>query len=147
MRQWYEILLFCLLCTCLVGSLKAQHTPMPDGLDSLEQLAFSLAEEQLTGYNNRDIDAFMRPYSDSVKIFNFPDQLISEGKSKMTASYKAMFKALPELHCDLLSRMVMGNTVIDQERVRLTAEGPPLFAIAIYKIADGKIQEVYFIAK
>lgn len=43
--------------------------------------------------------------------------------------------------------MVLGNTVIDEERVLLRKDQPLLEAIAIYKIASGKIQEVYFIMK
>ncbi len=148
MKRWNELLFFCLVCImCLGNRAVAQHPPVPPGLDSLEMLAFSLAEEQLAAYNNRDIEAFLRPYSDSIKIFDFPDRLISKGKDKMAASYAAMFSATPELHCELLNRMVMGNTVVDQERVSVAAGLPPFFAIAIYKIADGKIQEVYFMTK
>jgi hypothetical protein len=40
---------------------------------------------------------------------------------------------------------VMGNTVIDQEEVTISKKEPPFRAIAIYKIEDGKIAEVYFI--
>ncbi|MEN0047290.1 MAG: hypothetical protein AAF806_09550 [Bacteroidota bacterium] len=39
-----------------------------------------LAQEQLDAYNNRDIDAFLIPYADSVKIYNFPNTLIMNSK-------------------------------------------------------------------
>jgi imidazolonepropionase-like amidohydrolase len=103
-----------------------------------------LAQQQLNAYNNRDIDAFLAPYSDSVEIYQFPAKLISKGKDKMREGYAGMFKQIKELHCKLVSRIVEGNTVIDQELV--TGFGPsPLKAIAIYKITGGKIQQVYFI--
>jgi hypothetical protein len=41
--------------------------------------------------------------------------------------------------------MVQGNTVIDQEAVIFRKNEPPLKAIAIYKIENNKIQEVFFI--
>lgn len=103
-----------------------------------------LAQEQLDAYNNRDIDAFLIPYADSVKIYNFPNTLIMSGKEQMRSSYSQMFKNTPNLHCELVNRIVMGNTVIDQESV--TGFGADKFeAIAIYKIKGEKIVEVYFV--
>ena len=110
----------------------AQHTP--------EQLA----QQQLNAYNARNIDAFLEPYSEDVKIYSFPNQLQSEGKDAMRKGYARMFENTPDLHCELVNRMVNGNTVIDQELVTGFPNGP-LKAIAIYKIKNHKITEVYFI--
>ncbi|MBX2961892.1 MAG: nuclear transport factor 2 family protein [Cyclobacteriaceae bacterium] len=116
------------------------------------QLGFSqqrtpteLADLQLKGYNERNIDLFLEAYSDSVKVFNFPDKLLYTGKEIMRKGYADMFANLPDLHCTIKSRMVIGNTVIDEESVLFTKGQPLLHAIAIYKIEQGKIQEVYFI--
>jgi hypothetical protein len=40
--------------------------------------------------------------------------------------------------------MVVGNTVIDHERVSVSADKAPTEAVAIYKIENGKIKKVYF---
>jgi hypothetical protein len=106
-----------------------------------------LAEHQLQGYNERNINKFLEAYSDSVKVYMFPDKLLYTGKDKMKSGYEGMFASTPDLHCTLKSRMVLGNTVIDEERVLLNKSRPLLEAIAIYKVAAGKIQEVYFITK
>ncbi|MBO9561610.1 MAG: amidohydrolase family protein [Niastella sp.] len=104
----------------------------------------SLAQQQLNAYNARNIDAFLEPYSDSVRIYSFPNTLIMKGKEDMRKQYSGMFNNVKELHCKLVNRIVEGNTVIDQESV--TGIGnKPLTAIAIYKIANDKIAEVYFI--
>ncbi|MFC4871472.1 nuclear transport factor 2 family protein [Negadavirga shengliensis] len=102
-------------------------------------------QAQLDAYNRRDIDAFIEPYAEDVKVFNFPDELLYEGKTNMRDVYARFFGNTPELHCHLENRMVLGNTVIDHEKVTLAKDQPPLRAIAIYKIRDGKIAEVYFI--
>jgi imidazolonepropionase-like amidohydrolase len=103
-----------------------------------------LVQQQLNAYNNRDIEAFLAPYSDSVEIYEFPAKLLSKGKDKMRPDYAGMFERVKALHCKLVNRVVEGNTVIDQESV--TGFGPNAFkAIAIYKISKGKIQQVYFI--
>jgi len=113
--------------------------------NEVASIAEKLAQEQLEAYNNRDIEAFVQPYAENVKIFNFPSELMYEGREKMYEMYGRMFSRTPDLHCRLVNRMVMGNTVIDQEEVTISKKEPPFRAIAIYKIEDGKIAEVYFI--
>jgi len=98
----------------------------------------------LNAYNARDIDAFLESYSEDVKIFSFPNQLQSEGKEAMRQGYANMFENTPDLHCELVNRIVSGNTVIDQELVTGFSNGP-VKAIAIYKIKNHKIAEVYFV--
>ncbi|MFK7934877.1 MAG: nuclear transport factor 2 family protein, partial [Saprospiraceae bacterium] len=102
-----------------------------------------LAQQQLNGYNARDIDAFLAPYADDVEIYRFPDELQYTGKEKMRNNYGNMFAKYPDLYCNLVNRIVQGDTVIDQELV--TRGGKQMEAIAIYKIADGKIKQVYFV--
>lgn len=105
-----------------------------------------LAQQQLDGYNARDIELFLKPYSKDIEIYKFPNSLSSKGKAKMRENYQSMFDNTPDLHCELVSRMVMGNTVIDQEKVTGFAGGV-LEAMAIYKIENNKIAKVYFISK
>lgn len=62
----------------------------------------------------------------------------------MRKQYGAMFAKLTGLHCELVNRMVVGNTVVDHERVTFGADRDPVQAIAIYKVEDGKIRKVYF---
>lgn len=110
----------------------------------VQKIPKDLAQEQLDAYNNRDIDAFLLPYADTVKIYNFPNTLIMDGKEQIRQSYSQMFKNTPNLHCELVNKMVMGNTIIDQESI--TGFGEDKFeAIAIYKMKGEKIVEVYFV--
>lgn len=115
------------------------------GQENIEKIAENLAQEQLDAYNNRDIDAFVLPYAENVKVFNFPSELLYEGKDKMFDLYGRMFVRTPDLHCRLVNRIVMGNTIIDHEEVTRQKNEPPMKAIVIYKILDGKIAEVYFV--
>ncbi|HMQ08672.1 MAG TPA: nuclear transport factor 2 family protein [Saprospiraceae bacterium] len=104
-----------------------------------------LAQAQLDAYNARDIEAFLVPYSDSVRVYTFPDKLLYQGKNRMRDNYIYMFSTYPDLNCKLVNRIVQGDTVIDQELVTRSKTIPKLEAIAIYKIRNEKIQEVYFI--
>ena len=111
----------------------------------MAQTPSELAQAQLDAYNNRNLEAFLEPYSDSVKIYNFPKKLSMEGKEAMRQTYGSMFERLTDLNCELVNRMVSGNTVIDHENVLFQKDQPRRQVFAMYKIAHGKIQEVYFI--
>lgn len=111
---------------------------------AIEKEATDLAQEQLDAYNKRDIEAFLKPYSENVKVYAFPNQLLYEGKAKMREEYTSMFNRLPDLHCKLVNRMVLNNKVIDHEEVVIMKSQPKIYAIAVYTITDGKISEVRF---
>ena len=112
---------------------------------SADTTAESVVQAQLEAYNARDIDAFIATYADDVKIFEFPDKLLSEGTADMRERYGKLFKD-ERLHATVVSRIAMGNTVIDHERVRVTLpQGPgTIEAVAIYEVRDGKITTVWF---
>jgi hypothetical protein len=101
-----------------------------------------LAEEQLDAYNNRDIDAFLKPYAKDVKVYRFPNKLDYEGIENMRKRYEGFFKNTPDLHCKIMNRIVYKNKVIDYEVV--TASGREFKAVAIFEVKNGKIVSVTF---
>lgn len=62
------------------------------------QTPVELADLQLKGYNERNIDLFLEAYSDSVKVFSFPDKLLYTGKERMRMNYTGMFNNLTDLN-------------------------------------------------
>ena len=103
----------------------------------------SIVNKQLKTYNDRDIDAFVDTYSNDIKLYKFPDKLISEGHDAIRKQYGSMFKKTPDLNAQIANRMVLGNKVIDKEKV--TANGNVFYAIAIYEVKNDKILKVTFI--
>ena len=103
----------------------------------------ALAQRQLNAYNCRNIEAFLEPYADDVEFYIYPDKLIDTGKENMRKEYAKMFETIPNLHCELVGRLVQGNIVIDKERVQFG--NTIVEAIAIYHIENNKIKKVYFV--
>lgn len=101
-----------------------------------------LVQRQLNAYNARNLEAFMDTYAEDIEIYNFPATLVSKGKEPMRKTYGPMFEKVKNLHCEIVSRIKSGNTVIDHERVRFGEK--IVDAIAIYDIANGKISKVTF---
>ncbi|AXT19898.1 amidohydrolase [Flavobacteriaceae bacterium AU392] len=105
-----------------------------------------LVQRQVNGYNAGDIDAFLEPYSDDFEIYNYPNELSGKGKEESKQGYINLFKNNPNLHCEIVSRMVLGNKVIDHERITgVSLE--PFETIAIYEIEKNKIIKVTFVRK
>ncbi len=64
------------------------------------------------------------------------------GKQKLTEFYRDSRFNLPALHAELLHRSVVGNKVVDHERISgLRAE--PFEAVAAYVVRDGSIRSVW----
>ncbi|WP_020570075.1 nuclear transport factor 2 family protein [Neolewinella persica] len=101
-------------------------------------------QTQLDAYNTGNLELFLSAYSDTIKIYNFPNELRSSGKESMRKGYGGMFERLQDLQCRLVSRTVMGDKVVDHESVIFSKEDPPSEVIAIYRVEDGLIQEVWF---
>jgi hypothetical protein len=111
--------------------------------DLIKETPTALAQRQLNAYNVRNIEAFLEPYADDVEIYTYPDKLENKGKTEMRKIYSDMFERTPDLHCELLGRIVQGNVVIDKERVQFGKN--IIEAVAIYHIENNKIKKVYFI--
>lgn len=102
-----------------------------------------IVQKQLDAYNARDIDAFMATYTEDIELYNFPNELRSEGQEAMRKSYAGFFEATPDLHCEIRNRIIIGNTVIDEEY--LTVNGKHFSAVAIYEVEGEKIAKVTFL--
>ncbi len=106
-----------------------------------------LVQRQLDAYNARDLDALLATYAEDAQQFEHPSKLLASGHAQMRERFALRFNE-PNLHAQLLNRIVMGNTVIDHELITRTfPEGPgTLEIVAIYEVQDGKITKAWFIS-
>lgn len=102
-----------------------------------------IVNKQLEAYNQRNIDSFVETYSNNNKLYKFPEHLISEGHENLYNIYDSLFKKTPNLNAEIVNRIVLGNIVIDKEKV--TKNDTTFYAIAIYEVENGKISKVTFI--
>lgn len=104
-----------------------------------------LVQRQLDAYNARDVAQFAATYAADVELLGFPAKLRSEGRQQLEASYKKFFDSAPQLHCDIVNRTILGNKVIDHERVTGMPDGQTLETVAVYEVENGLIRRVTFI--
>jgi hypothetical protein len=103
----------------------------------------AVVQRQLEAYNARDLDAFAANYAETIVIYRMPaSQPTFAGKEKLREVYRQRF-ASPQLHAEILSRVVLGTKVIDHERI-VGIRDTPVEALAIYEVRAGLIQSVWF---
>ena len=105
--------------------------------------AMKLVKGQLDAYNNRDLDEFCHYFADDVRVFDGRNQeCLFSGMTAFRERYQVTFSN-PNLHCRLLNRISQDDIVIDHEEVTGIADDV-VHAIAVYKIENGRIQQVTF---
>jgi hypothetical protein len=106
----------------------------------------AFAQRQLDAYNDRDLGRFVREYTEDVQVFRLPEATPAiVGREALAAHYRDHRFNLPGLHAELVSRMVFGNKVIDQEIVTGLPTGT-MHAAAIYEVTPLGISKVWFVA-
>ena len=100
----------------------------------------AVVQRQLDAYNARDLDALLATYAPDARQYEHPATLLASGHADMRERMAIRFRE-PNLHARLLQRVVMGNIVIDHERVTRTfPEGSgTVDMVAIYEVTDGRI--------
>ena len=105
----------------------------------------AIAQGQLDAYNQQHIEDFLSWYADDVEVYNFPHELVYKGKDQMRKVYTQAWARNPKQKAEVTDRMTIGSTVIDKEKVTGRADGRTAGVVAIYKIENNKIKQVYFV--
>ena len=101
-------------------------------------------QEQLEAYNARDLARFVACYADDVQLFSPPAaEPVMVSKAALAAHYAAKRFNLPKLHAQLVNRMVLGNKVVDHERITGVRE-EPFDAAVVYEVSGALISKVWF---
>ena len=102
-------------------------------------------QQQLEAYNARDIDAFMLWWADDCQYYAFPSTLLAGSAAEIRERHIERFNE-PDLHGRLLTRIVVGNMVVDHETVtRNFPEGRgEIDVVCIYEIENAKIARAWF---
>ena len=111
---------------------------------SFDPVAF--VQRQLDAYNARDLDRFVREYTDDVTAWRLPGAVpVLVGKAAFAEHYRSKRFNLPGLHAQVVNRMVFGNKVIDHERVT-GVQAQPMDVAAVYEVTPAGIARVWFVS-
>jgi len=106
---------------------------------------FDVAEAQLEAYNAQDLDAHCACFADDIVVADLNGAVTISGIAAYRAKYQQVFADFPQNHAELRNRIVVGNVVIDHERVTRKPGGDAFEVAAIYTVSDAKIVRVDFV--
>jgi hypothetical protein len=102
-------------------------------------------QRQLDAYNARNLASFIAEYTADVQLFRPPEtQPFMVGKAAMSEHYATKRFNLPQLQAILVNRMVLGNKVIDHERITGIGDAPVDAAVVFEVNPRGLICKVWF---
>jgi putative hydrolase of HD superfamily len=106
----------------------------------------AVVQRQLDAYNAKNIEALMATYATDAEQFEHPAKLLASGTAQIRERFVTRFKE-SNLHAELINRIMMGNMIIDHERVTRTfPEGPgKIELMAIYEVQNDRIKNAWFI--
>ncbi|MBI4922531.1 MAG: nuclear transport factor 2 family protein [Devosia nanyangense] len=102
-------------------------------------------EEQLAAYNARDLARFLACFHDDVRSFRMLEMaLVLDGKAEFGAFYARERFSRPCLRAEIVNRIVLGETIIDHERIFGIAAAP-VEMVVMFVARDGLIARVFAI--
>lgn len=105
----------------------------------------TVVQRQFDAYNAQDITAFLATYAPDVEMRELPsNELLRRGHEELRAFYEKRFSNA-NLRAELVARSVLGNMVVDTERLSGFDDGRTLDIVAINEVRDGLIQRCWFI--
>lgn len=104
-----------------------------------ERAALAVVERRTAAYNRHDIEVFLSTYDENVRVYEYPDKLLGEGRERMRGIFGPQF-AENDGRIVVHARHALENTVISDETT--TVYGHTEHNIGIYTVRDGAIVEV-----
>jgi hypothetical protein len=108
-----------------------------------------LIDAQVAAYQARDLTGFVANYAANAVIRDLDGQVLMTGVEAISEMYGQLFRDSPELSVEIPSRMEVGSYVIDEEVIagfHLPGFPTEMHAVVIYRVQDGKIQEVVLLS-
>lgn len=105
----------------------------------------NIVDRQVAAYNSHDLEAFAACYSDDVEMFRAPNaEPVVSGKTELKEFYGSNRFMAPALKAEVLNRIVLGNKVIDHERITGLPQGT-FEVVMAYEVREGLIQRTWSI--
>ena len=113
-------------------------------MNSLSNPNIDITQKQLDAYNAQDLDAYVSFFAEDCIVSGLNGTPTETSRDAIKSRYAKAFAQFPENKAFLKSRIAVGNTVVDHEKVVRAPGGEEFEIIAIYSFRDGLIARVDF---
>lgn len=101
-----------------------------------EQAALNCVAQRIAGYNAHDIDAFLAAHAEQVRIYEFPEKEIGQGRAHLKRIFEPQFDR-EQGHVEVMGQFVIGNKVVSYEHVTVGQHVERL--VTVYTVENGVI--------
>jgi hypothetical protein len=107
-----------------------------------------IVDGQLAAFNAGDLDAYLGYFADNVPVLSFPsgEEMADRSGRAFRERFRAMFADNPGVTATLVSRVVKGNVVVDQEHITSPTSSEIRTAVAMYEVGPEKVERMWFVA-
>jgi uncharacterized protein (TIGR02246 family) len=103
-----------------------------------------IAQKQLDAYNAQDLETYVTFFAEDCVVSGLNGAPTETSRDAVKTRYAKAFAQFPQNKAELVSRIAVGNTVVDHELVIRAPGGEQFEIIAIYTFRDGLISRVDF---
>ena len=101
-------------------------------------------DAHVTAYNAREVDAFLACYTADCVIEDARSNVLLRGHDEMRTHFERVFRESPNLHCEIVHRVRVGEYVVDEERISGRFGGDQ-HGVVVSHVAGGLIDHQRFI--
>ncbi len=109
---------------------------------SEQQSPLQIVNKRMELYNQHNFEDFIKLYSDTIKVYTYPDKLLGNGIENIISIFKPKFKN-KSISVEIINQIDNGNHVINHEIV--TENEQKTKYVSIYQIENGLIKSVRFV--
>jgi uncharacterized protein (TIGR02246 family) len=113
-------------------------------VNALSNPNIDITQKQLDAYNAQDLDMYVSFFAEDCIVSGLNGQSTETSRDAIRARYAKAFAQFPQNKAHLKSRIAVGDTVVDHEKVVRAPGGEEFEIIAIYSFRDGLIARVDF---
>lgn len=105
----------------------------------------TVIQRQLDAYNAKDVETWLGTYASTAEQYTLHGERLAKGHEQLKSRILVRFSE-PDLHARLISRLALGNVVVDAEEItRNFPEGKgTIEMLCVYEVADGVIVKASF---
>lgn len=103
----------------------------------------AVVDRLVKAYNAGDMEAFLGCFTDSPKMYSFPETLTFDGVEAIRSEYGDQFSK--GYRNDPSGRIVIGRHVVEKAHVTSGEGGGGMDFLTIYSVENGKIARVDFL--
>jgi uncharacterized protein (TIGR02246 family) len=118
---------------------------MSNNLSATSEDSAALIDRLVVAYNAHDARGFADLFTADAIHGLLRSDSPQVGREAIYERYVDVFAQFPQNHTEVTHRVVVGNFVVDHERVRRSPEIEPFDVVAVYELRNGEIAQLDFV--